>query len=121
MIFLFLSCSSEPVVEEKEKLSRIYESRIQALTETNEDLKRSEKVSHDRLRARGHLMSRLMSENERLLHAAMTANRNVLDAVADAIREHANTAGTYSNNGVKEQSRQAGIAQNTSLSLDQTL
>ena len=66
-------------------------------------------------------MNTLMAENGQLLHAAMTASKSVLDAVADAIRESAHTAGTYSNRGEKEQPRRAGVAQNTSLSFDQTL
>ncbi|PPR79878.1 MAG: hypothetical protein CFH06_00212 [Alphaproteobacteria bacterium MarineAlpha3_Bin5] len=109
------------LVEEKEALSRIYETRIKALTDSSDDLNSVETVLHNQLRDLGTLMNGLMLENGRLLHAAMTASRGVLDAVADAIRDTAHTAGTYSNTGVKEQPRRAGVAQNTSLSLDQTL
>ena len=109
------------LIEQKETLSRIYETRIKALTDADEKINTIEDSLATRLHDLGQVMNTLMAENGQLLHAAMTASKSVLDAVADAIRESAHTAGTYSNRGEKEQPRRAGVAQNTSLSFDQTL
>lgn len=107
------------ILDEKETLARVYESRILGLTENEISLDEVDEELREELRDVGRHVDELMEENARLLQVAIIASQRVVELVQDAVRELRPEAGTYRANGVR--GPQENKARNVSLSLDQTL
>ena len=56
-----------------------------------------------------------------MLEAAMFASKRIVDLVAEALRDTANAAGTYSKGGSTQMPQNKQAAHGGAISLDQTL
>ncbi len=114
--------SFDMLVEEKTRLGRIYESRMEGLAQgRDEDFADVDPDLGDRLRALGGEIRDLIERNARLLKIAIETNRRVVDMIADAVKHSAAAPGVYEGRG-----RVAGPSGHTHptsppLSLDRSL
>ncbi len=110
------------LLEQKDELSRAYESRILGLSEHSdaESMATVDTSSREQLRDLGKEIQDLSAENSRLLQVAMEVNRRVLHGVAEAIKAGQPGPGTYSRNGDLGQAKGRKASQATSISLDQS-
>lgn len=107
------------ILDEKETLARVYESRIMGLAENGVALDEVDEERRQELGTLSHRVDDLMEENTRLLQVAIIASQRVVELVQEAVKELRPDAGTYRANGVR--GAQANKTPNVSLSLDQTL
>ena len=110
------------MLEQKDELSRAYESRVLGLSEHSdgESISAVDPASREQLRELGKLIQELSAENGRLLQVAMEVNRRVLHGVAEALRSSQPGPGTYSKTGDIGQTHRRKGAQAAPLSLDQS-
>lgn len=108
------------LLDEKETIARVYQARIMGLQEHPDQLDGVDPDDRDQLRKLATKVDRLINQNARMLEAAMTASRRVVDLVAEALRDTANPAGTYGKGGSTDLSKRRGT-RNSAISLDQTL
>ena len=114
----------KPLLEEKTKLCRAYESRVLALNKLSETPDQFKSVDRDlieRLHGMGEKIQSLIGENSRLLKVSIEANKRVLDAVAEAIKESGNAAGIYTARGAVEPGNTKAAAQTTPISVNRSL
>jgi len=109
------------VLDEKVTLSRVYESRMQAILENPELLDEVDADLLERLQNLGTQVSTLIEENGKLLKVAMTINRRVVELIAEAMHEAAPSAGTYGANGTAASGSPNADKQRAAFSLDQIL
>lgn len=107
------------ILDEKETLARVYESRMMGLAENEVSLEEVDEERRERLGSLGMQIDGLMVENTRLLQVAIIASRRVMELVQEAIQELRPDQVTYRANGLRGQ--QANKAPSVALSLDQTL
>jgi flagellar biosynthesis/type III secretory pathway chaperone len=88
------------LIEEKTKLSRIYESRIEALTENEKALAEADPELRAMLREFGVRVKETLDENARLLRVAIEATGRVVDMIAEAVKDSAPGPHTYGARGV---------------------
>jgi hypothetical protein len=110
------------LLEQKDELSRAYESRVAGLVEhiDAENMKAVDQTLKDQVRILGQEIHALGNENAGLLQIAMEVNRRVLHGVADAVKASQPSAGTYSKAGVVNQSASRAAPQNVPISLDKS-
>ncbi|MDX9859384.1 MAG: hypothetical protein RBS99_00565 [Rhodospirillales bacterium] len=111
------------LVDQKDELSRAYESRIKGLAD-HADAKAIgtvEPVLREQLRTLGTLVQDLSQENARLLKMAMEVNRRVLNEVAAAIKAGQQQAGTYSRTGEMAAGAFRAAPSSIPISLDKSL
>jgi hypothetical protein len=109
------------ILDDKVTLSRVYESRMQAISEKPEILDGVDAEIRSRLRELGLKANELIAENGNLLRTAMTVSRRVVELIADSVREATPSAGTYGAKGTKESGSPSADSQRVAFSLDQTL
>jgi hypothetical protein len=109
------------ILEEKVNVGRVYENRIQALTEAGDDVAKADPDLRARLAAVSGKAKRLMEENGKLLKVAIEANRRVVGMIAEAVKRSAPGTGTYSPKGAMRRGGARGAASNVALSYDQSL
>ena len=109
------------ILEEKDKLSRAYESRLKGLAEHPAGLMDVDEELRERLRGLGEKLSGLVEENAKLLTVAIRASRRVLEMVAEAVKESAPSPGTYGANGETAAKSHQSAPRNVAISVDQSL
>lgn len=111
------------LVEQKDDLSRAYESRIKGLAEHAgaEAMGTVEPALRDRLRTLGAHVQDLSRENAKLLRIAMEVNRRVLNEVAAAIKAGRPGPGTYSRTGGMAATGLRAAPASIPISLDKSL
>lgn len=107
------------ILDEKETLARVYESRIMGLAENEVALDDVDEALRTQLGDLGMRVDGLMVENTRLLQGAILASQRVMELVQEAVQELRPDQVSYRANGVRGQ--QAGKARGVALSVDQTL
>lgn len=111
----------QEMVDEKVNIIRVYENRIQALTDAGDDMSKVDAEIKDRLTVVAGKVKRLMQENGKLLRIAIEANRRVVGIIADAVKKSAPDAGTYSKKGGMSRQDVRSATKNVAIALDQTL
>lgn len=111
----------QEILDEKVNISRVYENRIQALTDAGDDMSKVDVEIKARLTALAGKVKRLMQENSKLLKIAIEANRRVVGIIADAVKKSAPDPGTYSKKGALSRQDARAATKNVALTLDQTL
>ncbi len=109
------------LLDEKTALSRVYETRFKSLAEKPELLAETDQELRDKLVAFAGQVEELMSENAKLLRAAIEANRRVVDLIAEAVRNNQPSAGTYSAYAFTSTDGANAACLSVALSVDQTL
>ncbi len=109
------------LIDEKETIGRVYQARVMGLQKDPEQLADAPEDMRDELRELALRVDRLVYENARMIDSAMKASKRIVELVADALKENANKAGTYSNKGASHAPRAAAGARSSTISLDQTL
>jgi len=109
------------LLDEKTALSRVYETRFTGLLEQKDAIDEIEPDLREQLSKIGFKIKALIEDNSRLLKIAIEANRQVVELVAEAVRETSASAGTYGSNGIIEIDRGLAAANGATLNLDQTL
>ncbi|NQW02086.1 MAG: flagellar protein FlgN [Rhodospirillales bacterium] len=109
------------LLDDKVTLSRVYETRMQFFNQNPEALVNSPPELREKLREMAARISTMLQENAQMLKTAITANRRVVDMIAEAVRNVTPGAGTYGANGMKGLSDHKSEAQGLALSFDQTL
>jgi len=109
------------ILDEKVTLSRVYESRMQVISEKPEILDEVDTDLRGKLQDLGQQVSTLIETNGNLLKVAMTVNRRVVELIAEAVREATPSAGTYGSNGTAASGTPGADKQHAAFSLDQVL
>lgn len=108
-------------LEEKNNLSRIYESRIKGITDNPTALSEVEPELRLKLRELGEKINLMIRENARLLKITIDANRRVVEMVAEAVKSQQPGPGIYSAKGTSNKADVHSAPRNMALSLDQSL
>ncbi|PIW30325.1 MAG: hypothetical protein COW30_02615 [Rhodospirillales bacterium CG15_BIG_FIL_POST_REV_8_21_14_020_66_15] len=111
----------EAVLEDKATLARLYENSMKDLDEINLDWKAIEPVLHERLTTAGTRLANAVGENTMRLEVGMTANKQVIDLFADAVRNVVPHSGTYARNGRTGREGTRASANSVAVALDQNL
>ncbi len=112
------------LLEEKTSLCRAYESKILALDELSRTPDRFDDVDSgliERLQGMGEKVQFLIEENSCLLKVSIEANKRVLDAVAEAIKESSAAAGIYTARGAVAPGNTTAASQTTPISVNRSL
>jgi len=109
------------ILDEKVTLSRVYESRMQVISEKPELLDDVDADLREKLQNLGQQVSTLIESNGRLLKVAMTVNRRVVELIAEAVREATPSAGTYGAKGTAASGTPGADKQHAAFSLNQVL
>lgn len=110
------------LIDEKTALSRIFESRIQALTADSIDLGEIDADMRQVVREAMDRVNTLIDENGRRLRTAIAANRRVVELVQSAVKDARPGPNVYSASGRKGYAqRPAQQARGMALSLDSVL
>ncbi len=108
-------------LEEKNNLSRIYESRIKGIMDNAPALAGVNPVLRQKLRELGEKVNLMIRENARLLKITIEANRRVVEMVAEAVKSQQPGPGIYSAKGTSNKSDVHSAPRNLALSLDRSL
>jgi len=108
-------------LEEKNNLSRIYETRLKNFSEQPEAYRDVDVGLRTRLREMGEKVNAMISENARLLKVTIEANRRIVELVADAVKEQQSGPGIYSAKGAPKVNDLHSAPQNLALSVDRSL
>ncbi len=108
-------------LDEKNSLSRIYESRIKGITDNPAALAEVEPELRNTLRERGEKVNLMIQENAQLLKITIEANRRVVEMVAEAVKSQQPGPGTYSAKGTSNKADVHSAPRNLALSLDRSL
>jgi flagellar biosynthesis/type III secretory pathway chaperone len=87
--------SLQSILDEKTRLGRAYESRMEALGDDATALAEADPDLGQRLREIGAEVRDLIARNARLLKIAIEANRRVIDLIAEAVKASAPGPGVY--------------------------
>lgn len=110
------------LLEEKARLGRIYETHMEVLAKGKaEDFDDADPDLGDRLRALGGEVRDLIARNARLLKIAIETNRRVVDSIAEAVKNSAQTPGVYGGRGRIAAAGGHGHPTSLPLSLDHSL
>lgn len=109
------------LLDDKVTLSRVYETRMQFFNQNPDALVNADPELRDKLRKMAAQISGLLADNAEMLKTAITANRRVVDMIAEAVKNVAPGAGTYGANGMTGRPDHKSEAQGLALSFDQTL
>jgi hypothetical protein len=108
-------------LDEKNSLSRIYESRIKGITDNPAALAEVEPELRNTLREQGEKVNLMIQENAQLLKITIEANRRVVEMVAEAVKSQQPGPGTYSAKGTSNKVDVHSAPRNLALSLDRSL
>lgn len=108
-------------LDEKNSLSRIYESRIKGITDNPAALAEVDPELRNTLRERGEKVNLMIQENAQLLKITIEANRRVVEMVAEAVKSQQPGPGTYSAKGTSNKADVHSAPRNLALSLDRSL
>ncbi len=104
--------------ERKDQMSRQYEELILSLRLEQGRLQNLDEELRERYRSVAGKLQEVSGENERLVRAAMSAGKRLMDAIVSAAREgRAGGAQTYNAGGRVNTYERPGVA-NVSLSID---
>lgn len=104
----------QALLDEKTRLGRAYESRMEALGGDATALGEADPDLGQRLREIGANVRDLIARNARLLKIAIEANRRVVDLIAEAVKASAPGPGIY---GVRGRTAVAGAGRGAPKSL----
>lgn len=108
-------------LEEKNNLSRIYESRIKGIMDAPAALAGVEPELRLKLRELGEKVNLMIRDNARLLKITIEANRRVVEMVAEAVKSQQPGPGIYSAKGTANKADVHSAPRNLALSLDRSL
>lgn len=108
-------------LDEKNDLTRIYESRVKGLPREPEAIEEVPLELREKLRQLGEKVDLIVEENGHLLEITIAANRRIVQLVADAVKAQRQGLGTYSANGVADGGKLSSGPRNLPLSVNQTL
>lgn len=108
-------------LDEKNNLSRIYESRTKGIMDNISALASVEPELRTKLRELGEKVNVMIRQNAQLLKITIDANRRVVEMVAEAVKSQQPGPGIYSAKGTANKSDVHSAPRNMSLSLDQSL
>ena len=109
------------LLEDKATISRVYETKFQALEEEPEFLRNIETAFREKLTKLGNKVNDLIEENGLLLKISIEANRKVVDLIAEAVRETSQETETYGSSGSNTLSGPRAESKSIAISVDQTL
>lgn len=109
------------LLDEKETIGRVYQARVMGLQENPEQFEGVADDARAELKELALKVDDLIRRNARMLEAAMFASKRIVDLVAEALRDTANAAGTYSKGGSTQLPQNKQNARGSAISLDQTL
>ncbi|MHC8509148.1 MAG: hypothetical protein ACYYKD_07070 [Rhodospirillales bacterium] len=110
------------LVDEKTALTRMFEVRVVSLSGRKADLSELNPEMRGKMRDLTQGVSALIEENGRRLHAAIDANKRVVEMVRGAVKENAPGPSVYSANGRRGSVKTAGQeARDMSLSFNSVL
>lgn len=107
------------ILDEKATIARVYEARVLGFGENRGALDEVSTEMREQFVELAHKVDALMAENTTMLQVAVVASRRVVDLIAEAVKETAPSAGTYSNRGRKAQAPLTGGSM--SISVNETL
>jgi len=108
------------LLEKKNELSRIYETRIQNLGNAPETLAKADPELVKTLRESGEKVNLMIEENANLLKITIEATRRVVNMVADAVKEQHPGPATYSANGVSRREDLHSAPQSLAISVNRS-
>ena len=109
------------LLDEKAKLSRDYETRFKGFAEHPEIIAEADRDVRERLLAMGNEVKILMDENASLLETAISANRRVVELIAEAVQDQQPSAGVYGSHGGTSLAGSNAAAQRVAFTVDQNL
>jgi broad specificity phosphatase PhoE len=109
------------LLDEKATLSRVYETRYKGIAEHPEIIAEADIDVRERLLAMGNEVKILMDENARLLETAISANRRVVELIAEAVQDQQPSAGVYGSHGGTSRAGSNAAAQRVAFTVDQNL
>ena len=110
------------LLDEKTRLGRAYESRMEGLNNDAEALSLADPDLGQRLREIGAQVRDLIARNTRLLKIAIEANRRVVDLIAEAVKASAPGPGVYGVRGrAAAQATGHGAPKSPPISFDRSL
>lgn len=109
------------ILDDKVTLSRIYETKMQVISEKPELLHDADLDIREQLHELGLQVNDLIVENGALLKVAMAANQRVVNLIAEAVKEATPSAGTYGAKGTTASGNSTAESQSASFSLNQVL
>jgi len=111
------------LLEQKDELSRAYETRIKGLVEHADGaaIGAVDQTLRDQLRTLGEAVQRLSQENAERLRIAIEVNRRVLQEVADAVKAGQQRLRTYSATGAPAFAARRAAPTSVPISLDKSL
>ena len=109
------------ILDEKVTLSRVYETRMQVISENPEILDDVDADLREKLHDLGQQVSTLIEANGKLLKVAMTVNQRVVELIAEAVHDATPSAGTYGANGASASGSPSADKQRVAFSLNQVL
>lgn len=111
----------EETLEDKAVLARLYENMMKDLDSLALDWSMIDGGLRERLRASGERLRQAMDENTMRLEVSITANRQVIDFMAEAAKQAVPHAGTYSRKGRAGREGMNASANSVAISIDQNL
>lgn len=111
----------ETTLEDKATLARLYENSMKDLDEANLNWKEIEPDLYERLTESGTRLANAVGENTMRLEVGMTANRQVIDLFAEAVKKAVPHSGTYAKNGRTGREGTKASANSLAVALDQSL
>ena len=108
-------------LDEKNNLSRIYESRIKGIMDNPAALADVDPELRQKLRELGEKVNLMIRENAQLLKITIEANRRVVEMVAEAVKSQQPGPGIYSAKGTSDKADVHSAPRNLALSLDRSL
>lgn len=109
------------LLDDKAKLSRAFETRVQGLVEQAAKIAEVDAEARDRLRTLGAKVRELMAENGRLLKVAIEAHNRVVGLIAEAVKSSAPGPKTYSASGATAPRSRGAAAQVAPVSVNRSL
>ena len=113
--------SLESLLDEKTRLGRAYESRMEALGGDSAALADADPDLGQRLREIGADVRDLIARNARLLKIAIEANRRVVDLIAEAVKASTPGPGVYGKRGKAAAAPARGAPKSAPISFDRSL
>ena len=113
--------SLQPLLDEKTRLGRAYESRMETLGGEAEALAEADPDLSRHLREVGAQVRDLISRNARLLKIAIEANRRVVDLIAEAVKASTPGPGVYGKRGKAAAAPARGAPKSAPISFDRSL
>ena len=108
-------------LDDKTNISRIYETKYQALIDGSNSFKNLTDDQKSALKRISDEVNEIVEKNGLLLNVAIEANKNVVALIAEAVKEASQKTETYGASGTNSVSAARAESQSNAFSIDQTL